>query len=132
MFKGEDNIVFGSDSLWYGTPQWQLEAFWRFQIPDQIREKWGYPKITDGAKRKILGLNLGRLYGLDTNVKKYTAVPPNYASLVPTQLKTLLEFNNGKVDLTAENDNLSKIKARYMETGAQRSNMRYGWVRTTT
>ena len=33
MFKGEDQIIFGSDSLWYGTPQWQLEALWRFQIP---------------------------------------------------------------------------------------------------
>ncbi|HET6981514.1 MAG TPA: hypothetical protein VFI53_05195 [Myxococcaceae bacterium] len=130
MFKGEDNIVFGSDSLWYGTPQWQLEAFWRFQIPDRIREKWGYPQITNHAKRKILGLNLARLYGLDTNVRKYNAVPSNYASLVPTQLKTLLEFDNGPVDLTAENDNLSKIKARYLATGAQRSNMRYGWVRT--
>ena len=131
-FKGEDQIVFGSDSLWYGTPQWQLEAFWRFQIPDQIRQKWGYPQVSNGAKRKILGQNLGRLYGLDTNVKKYGAVPSNYASLVPRQLKDLLELDNGEVNLTAENDNLSKIKARYMATGAQRDNMRYGWVRTRT
>jgi len=128
MFKGEDQIVFGSDSLWYGTPQWQLEAFWRFQIPEEIREKWHYPKITDSAKRKILGLNLARLYGLDTNVKKYGAVPANYASLIPTQLKNLLELDNGRPDVTA--DNLSKIKARYVATGAQRSNMRYGWMRT--
>ena len=49
---------------------------------------------------------------------------------MPKQLKDLLEFDNGKVNLTAENDNLSKIKARYLEAGAQRSNMRYGWVRT--
>jgi len=49
---------------------------------------------------------------------------------VPKQLKTLLEFDNGKVDLTAQNDNLSKIKARYLETGATPNNMRYGWVRT--
>jgi hypothetical protein len=132
MFKGEDQIIFGSDSLWYGTPQWQLEALWRFQIPEQIRRKWGYPQITETAKRKILGLNAARLYGLDSNVTRYNAVPSNYASLVPKQLKTLLEFDNGKVDLTAQNDNLSKIKARYLETGAQRSNMRYGWVRTST
>ena len=130
MFKGEDNIIFGSDSLWYGTPQWQLEAFWRFQIPDRIREKWGYPRISDDAKRKILGLNAARLYGLDSNPRKYNAVPSNYASLVPKQLKDLLEFDNGAPNLTARNDNLSKIKARYLESGAQRSNMRYGWVRT--
>src|SRR5438067_647365 len=132
MFKGENQIVFGSDSLWYGTPQWQLEAFWRFQIPDKIRAKWGYPAITETAKRKILGLNLARLYGLDSNVGSYGAVPTNYASMVPKQLKDLLEFDNGKPNLTAENDNLSKIKARYLETGAQRSNMRYGWLRTRT
>ena len=69
---------------------------------------------------------------MDTNVRKYVAVPRNYASLVPKQLMTLLEFDNGKPDMTAENDNLSKIKARYMATGAQPSNMRYGWVRTRT
>ena len=56
----------------------------------------------------------------------------NYANLVPKQLKDLLELDNGKVNLTAENDNLSKIKARYMETGTTPSNMRYGWVRNST
>ncbi len=131
-FMGEDRIVFGSDSVWYGSPQWQIEALWRFQIPEELREKYGYPELTEQAKRKILGLNAGRLYGLDTHVRKYNAVPSNYASRIPTQLKTLLEFDNGAVDLTAQNDNLSKIKARYLETGAQRSNMRYGWVRTKT
>ena len=130
--KLKDQIIFGSDSLWYGTPQWQLEAFWRFQIPEQIRQKWGYPKISDNAKRKILGLNAARIYGLDGNVKKYSAIPSDYASRVPKQLKDLLEWDNGKVNLTAQNDNLSKIKARYLESGAQRSNMRYGWLRTST
>ena len=127
-FKGGDQIVFGSDSLWYGTPQWQLEAFWRFQIPDQIRHKWGYPEVSNGAKRKILGRNSARLYGLDTNSKKYGAVPANYESMIPDNLKTLLEFNNGAPDFTA--DNFSKIKAKYLAMGAERSNMRYGWIRT--
>jgi hypothetical protein len=129
MFKGEDQIIFGSDSLWYGTPQWQLEAFWRFQIPDQIRAKWNYPEISDQAKRKILGKNAARIYGLDDNNEKYKAVPANYASLMPSQLKKLLEFDNGPPDLTA--DNLSKIKSRYLAMGAERNNMRYGWIRTS-
>jgi uncharacterized protein len=128
MFKGEDQIVFGSDSLWYGTPQWQLEAFWRFQIPDQIRKKWHYPEISDRAKRKILGGNAARLYGLDDNSRKYGDVPADYASRIPSQLKKLLEFNNGAPDLTA--DNLSKIKANYLAKGGERSNMRYGWIRS--
>ncbi len=32
-FMGPDRIVFGSDSVWYGSPQWQVDALWRFQIP---------------------------------------------------------------------------------------------------
>jgi hypothetical protein len=39
-YMGSDHIVFGSDSLWYGGPRWQIEALWRFQIPDQIADKW--------------------------------------------------------------------------------------------
>ncbi len=128
-FKGEDQVVFGSDSLWYGNPQWQLEAFWRFQIPDRIRHKWDYPEVSEGAKRKILGRNLGKLYGLFPQADKYNPVPANFADLMPSQLKTLLEFNNGAPDLTA--DNFSKIRANYVAMGAEPSNMRYGWVRTT-
>jgi predicted TIM-barrel fold metal-dependent hydrolase len=63
-YMGSDNIVFGSDSLWYGGPQWQIDALWRFQIPDRIQEKWKYPQLDEYAKRKILGLNSARLYAL--------------------------------------------------------------------
>jgi len=40
-FFGEDRIVFGSDSVWYGSPQWQIEALWRFQIPEVFPAKGG-------------------------------------------------------------------------------------------
>src|SRR5215471_16477609 len=63
-YMGQNNIVFGSDSLWYGGPQWQIEALWRSQIPEQIQDKWKYPSLDYDAKRKILGLNSARLYGL--------------------------------------------------------------------
>jgi hypothetical protein len=63
-YMGENNIVFGSDSLWYGGPQWQIEALWRSRIPDDIADRWGYPQLNEGAKRKILGLNSARLYGM--------------------------------------------------------------------
>ena len=63
-YMGEDRIVFGSDSVWYGSPQWQIEAFWRFQIPEALRKKYGYPGAHRAAKRKILGLNSARLYGI--------------------------------------------------------------------
>lgn len=44
--------------------QWQIEALWRFQIPDDIAERWNYPQLTEWDKRNILGLNSARLYGL--------------------------------------------------------------------
>jgi hypothetical protein len=70
-YMGEDNIVFGSDSLWYGGPQWQIEALWRFQIPESIANRWNYPELTKAAKRKILGLNSARLYGLPVATTRY-------------------------------------------------------------
>jgi predicted TIM-barrel fold metal-dependent hydrolase len=63
-FFGPDRVVFGSDSVWYGSPQWQIEALWRFQIPEEMQKKWGYPALTPQIKRKILGLNSARLYGM--------------------------------------------------------------------
>jgi hypothetical protein len=44
--------------------QWQIEALWRFQIPEELRQRYGYPALTERAKRKILGLTSARLYGL--------------------------------------------------------------------
>jgi len=70
-YMGEDNIVFGSDSMWYGGPQWQIEALWRSQIPDDIADRWNYPQLTKAAKRKILGMNSARLYGLSPAASKY-------------------------------------------------------------
>ena len=42
-YMGSRRICFGSDSLWYGAPQWQYEAFWRFQMPEALQQKWGLP-----------------------------------------------------------------------------------------
>src|SRR5207237_5047988 len=64
-YFGEDRIVFGSDSVWYGSPQWQIEALWRFEIPEKMRRQYGYPKLTHEAKRKILGLTSAELYKLN-------------------------------------------------------------------
>src|SRR5947207_1123639 len=65
-FMGEDRVVFGSDSVWYGSPQWQIEALWRFQIPEEMRKKYGYPELTERAKRKILGRTSAKLYCIRT------------------------------------------------------------------
>jgi len=61
---GEDHILWGTDSIWYGSPQDQIQAFRAFQISREFQEKYGYPALTSGIKRKIFGLNAARVYGL--------------------------------------------------------------------
>ena len=59
-FMGEDRIVFGSDSVWYGSPQWQIEALWRFQIPEALREEYGYPALTERGQTEDSRTDLGQ------------------------------------------------------------------------
>src|SRR2546426_9168444 len=54
---GSHRIVFGSDSLWYGSPTWQYEAFWRVQIPRFLLDRRGYPGDTGADKRDLIGMN---------------------------------------------------------------------------
>ncbi|HZO13496.1 MAG TPA: amidohydrolase family protein, partial [Polyangiaceae bacterium] len=65
MALGEDRILWGTDSIWYGTPQDQIMAFRAFQIPEAMQDQFGYPAITDQIRRKIFGLNAAALYGID-------------------------------------------------------------------
>jgi predicted TIM-barrel fold metal-dependent hydrolase len=61
---GEDKIVYGSEAPIF-QPQWALDAFWNFELPQDLVEGYLYPQITEQAKRKILGENLLRLHGMD-------------------------------------------------------------------
>jgi hypothetical protein len=131
-FMGPDRILFGSDSVWYGAPQWQIEAFWRFQIPEELRERYGYPALTEADKRKILGLNSARLYGIaaiedeDERQRTYRRVPQDYESRMTDKLKTVLEFPGYAAD------SMSRFKEAYAASNAERSNTRHGWIRTRT
>jgi predicted TIM-barrel fold metal-dependent hydrolase len=59
---GEDKLTFSSDyALWH--PKWLVEKFVDFQMPEDMVPEYG--AVTSDTKRKILGLNLARLYGLD-------------------------------------------------------------------
>jgi predicted TIM-barrel fold metal-dependent hydrolase len=62
---GPDNVLWGTDSLWHGTPQGQIEAFRAFEIPRELQDKHGYPALTKELKAKILGLNAARVYKID-------------------------------------------------------------------
>ena len=73
-YCGPDNVLWGTDSIWYGSPQDQIQAFRTFQIAPQLRERFGYAEITPGMRAKIFGLNAARVYGLSAaELKKYTA-----------------------------------------------------------
>jgi predicted TIM-barrel fold metal-dependent hydrolase len=65
LHVGEDRILWGTDSIWYGTPQDQINAFRTFQISTALQETHGYPALTDEIRQKILGKNAAALYGID-------------------------------------------------------------------
>ena len=62
---GEDSILWGTDSIWYGSPQDQIQAFRAFEISREFQDKFGYPALTPAVKRKIFGLSAARVYGLE-------------------------------------------------------------------
>jgi uncharacterized protein len=64
-YVGEDNVVWGTDCLFYGSPQDQIQALRALEISDEFQERYGYPKLTKEIKAKILGANGARLYGVE-------------------------------------------------------------------
>ncbi|MDQ3146714.1 MAG: amidohydrolase [Actinomycetota bacterium] len=62
---GEDRVLWGTDAIWYGSPQPQIMAFRAFQISPEFQEAHGYPALTDALKAKVLGLNAAVLFDLD-------------------------------------------------------------------
>jgi len=69
---GDDYVMWGTDSTLWGNPQWQIDAFRRFQIPDQLVEGHGYPKLTPEIKAKVFGANAARIW----NLKTTASLPP--------------------------------------------------------
>ncbi|HKY04396.1 MAG TPA: amidohydrolase family protein [Blastocatellia bacterium] len=96
---GEDQIIWGTDSIWNGSPQSQIERFRRFQIRDDIAEKHGYKKLTPEIKAKVFGLNAARIYKIDVRAKR-------------NAIKT---------------DRIAALREEY-QTNPQPSNTQFGWV----
>jgi predicted TIM-barrel fold metal-dependent hydrolase len=97
---GADHVLWGTDSIWYGTPQWQIEAFRRFEIPPALLEKHGYAPLTRSVKEQIFGLNAARVFGVDASAKRHE---------IP-------------------NDYLSRMKMAYLDEGPTPSHRWYGWI----
>ncbi|HVY05174.1 MAG TPA: amidohydrolase family protein [Burkholderiales bacterium] len=98
---GVDHVVWGTDAVWTGAPQWQIESLRRLEIPEDMQKKYGFAPLgsaTGEVKSAIFGMNSARLYGIE---------PTAYANL---------------------DDGLAKLKREYLAAGEMRSNLRYGYV----
>jgi predicted TIM-barrel fold metal-dependent hydrolase len=99
---GADHVVWGTDSLWTGAPQWQIEALRRMEIPEDIQKKYGLAPMgsaTGPVKTAILGSNNARLYGFTP-----------------------------KMQSALENDKVASCKAIYDKHGGDRTNLAYGYI----
>jgi predicted TIM-barrel fold metal-dependent hydrolase len=99
---GSDHIVWGTDAVWTGAPQWQIEGLRRLEIPEDMQKKYGFKPLgpSNGPiKTAIFGDNSARLYELDRK----------HAEL-------------------ANNDRFAAMKTDYLANGGGRSNLRYGYV----
>jgi predicted TIM-barrel fold metal-dependent hydrolase len=98
---GADHVLWGTDSIWYGTPQWQIEAFRRFEIPQALLDSHKYAPLTGAVKEQIFGLNAARVFGVDVQATR-NDIPQDY---------------------------LSRMKMAYLDRGRDPSHRWYGWVR---
>jgi hypothetical protein len=99
---GAAHVIWGTDAIWTGAPQWQIEALRRLEIPEDMRKKYGYAPLgpADGpVKNGIFGGNIARLY----------------------------RFQRG-AELGGPRDRLAAMKAEYEPSGPGRSNLRYGYI----
>ena len=78
---GSRNVIWGTDSVWWGSPQFLIDAFKTLQIPASLQEQFGYPQLTDRAKRRILGENAAKLYGVKIKEERCTVPADRLAQL---------------------------------------------------
>ena len=106
-YCGEDNVLWGTDSIWYGSPQDQIQAFRAFSISPEYRERFGYVELTGALKAKIFGLNATKPYGISLEeVRKRASIDavqhrrhaylerpnPSFATYGPKTRREFLNF----------------------------------------
>ncbi len=71
-YVGQNNVLWGTDSIWYGSPQDQIQAFRTFQITPEFQQRFGYPAITPAIRAKVFGLNATKPYNISVEeARKY-------------------------------------------------------------
>ena len=96
---GVDRILWGTDSIWGGSPQSQIVRLRKLKMPDALREKYHYPELTDDIKNQILGLNAAKLFHIDVKAKRQAI----------------------------KADKLTQLREEYRQNPSP-SNTQYGWV----
>ena len=96
---GADHILWGTDSIWNGSPQSQIVRFRKLKMKEALMKKYKYSELTDTIKDQILGLNAAKLFGLDPKAKRKAI----------------------------KADKLTQLKEEYRESPFP-SNTQYGWV----
>lgn len=96
---GSDHILWGTDSIWGGSPQSQIQRLRRLQMTDELIERFKYARLTDEVKDRILGLNAARLFNIDVKARRNAI----------------------------QSDRLTQLREEYQRAPAP-SNRQYGWV----
>jgi len=105
---GADHVLWGTDTLWYGSPQWQIEAMRRLEIPEDMQKKYGFSALGDAkspTKEQIFSGNALKMYNIA--VKK---------------------AENSRMPGFSE-DRFAALKKDYELAAREPSNLRYGYVR---
>jgi len=104
---GADHVLWGTDSVWYGSPQWQIEALRRLEIPEDMQMKYGFAPLggaNSATKQMIFGTNSARLYRLNLKAADNSPMP------------------------AYSEDRLAQLKNEYELAAIEPSNLRYGYV----
>jgi len=104
---GADHVLWGTDSVWYGSPQWQIEALRRLEVPEDMQKKHGFAALggaNSATKQMIFGTNAARLYRLNLKAADNSPMP------------------------AYSEDRLAQLKNEYELAAIEPSNMRYGYV----
>ncbi len=100
---GADHVCWGTDAVWTGSPQWQIEGLRRLEIPEDMQKAHGFAPLgpADGPiKTAIFGGNNARIYGIEPAV-------------AAAELRE---------------DRFTQLKREYLAIGPTPSNRRYGFV----
>ena len=103
---GADHVLWGTDSIWFGSPQWQIEAFRRIEIPADLQDKYGFEPLGPAngpIKNAIFGINAAGQYSIELDAQGHP----------------LEKY---------QDDELSHLKSAYLAAGNQRDNLFWGWI----